>query len=86
MLYLATKLAQAGTGLPCADAKARFAKGTKVELPGLYSGQIIYSGVVIGKGVDANGEYQEVRITSPADRKGIKRVRLMDLDMLREVK
>lgn len=83
---IAKAIAEAGPDkLPCSNSKARFENGTKVELRDLFFGRVIFSGVVVGKGVDEYGEYQEVNITSPASRAGNHKVRLMDLQLLRKV-
>ena len=85
--FIAAAITNAGPGqLPCHDAKAKFANGTKVELRDMWFGRVIFSGIVTGAGTDEYGEYQEVKITSPKNRKGRKRVRLMDLRMLQETK
>ncbi len=72
--------------LPYSGAKARFKNGVKVGLSNLLGG-ICFTGVVVGKGVDQYGEYQEVKIDYPKDRKGqVKKCRLMDLAWLREIR
>lgn len=77
--FVGKELAAAGPGqLPSHDAKARFQNGDKVELPALFGRGIIWSGVVTGYGTDDKGEYQEVNVNGET-----KRVRLMDLKMLR---
>ena len=78
--FVGQELAQAGDKLPSHDAKASFAPGDKVELPALFGNKPIWSGIVLGQGADELGEYQEVKVKGKA-----KRVRLMDLKMLRKV-
>ena len=68
--------------LPFYGSKARFTNGDRVALPAFLGG-ICFEGIVTGKGRDEYGEYQEVRITSPEQRRGeVKKCRLMDLAWL----
>ena len=73
--------------LPYYGSKAQFENGDKVMLPNPFlPGIPCFFGVVVGKGKDEYGEYQEVKIASPNNRSGeIKKCRLMDLAWLTKV-